>query len=141
MEVVIKYKAKNGLEFDDPYECEQYEKILDKTPGTLGGFLARLDEYKDTDYFAGTIFYRVDDKVCSICRCNFDFSDLYEGETITQSMKDAQNRVRCTIGDIRKTFKDIDPYTPCGGTYFVSSDPLMNEGRGSNIDCSKVFDD
>ena len=39
MEIDITYKAKDGMEFSDPYLCEQYEKNLDKAPGTVGYFL------------------------------------------------------------------------------------------------------
>ena len=139
MEVVIKYKARNGMEFDDPYDCEKYEKILAKMPGTLGYFLANLEEFKDTDYFAGIVFYKEKDAPSVYSRCNLDFSDLFEGEIITQPMKEAQNRVRSTVGDLRKFFKDKDHTIPCGGAYVCSPDPLMTTGKAGHVDCTEVF--
>lgn len=140
MEIDITYKAKDGMEFSDPYLCEQYEKNLDKAPGTVGYFLGRLDQFKETDFFTGTIIYKEKDQPASFyTRTNIDFSDLYEGEIVTQAMKEAQMRVTNTIADVRRHFEKIDLSTPCGGTCIISKDHGISSGALITLSCNPVY--
>ena len=140
MEIEITYKAWNGMEFKDPYACEQYEKTLAKFPGTVAYLLEHIEQFKDTDLFTGTLMYKEKGKhTVYFTRTNIDFSDLYEGEMVTQAMMDAQMRVTNTVGDVRRHFSKMDPGTPCGGTFIIQKNP-SSLVAASYIDCSSVFE-
>ena len=70
---------------------------------------------------------------------NYDLTDYYEGEIITQTMKEVQNRLTCTVGRVLDYFKDKDPSMFCGGSYLVSSDPHMVKCTGDTITCYEVL--
>lgn len=133
MEVKIQYKAKDGRVFYDPYLCESYEKSLEKGPGTLGRFLNLLKGYKESDYFIGIIYYRENNDVKTLSVYTMDFSDLYEGEYVTQAMQDAQKRVTVTVGNVLDFFKDIDNSIPCCGSFIISPTMDMKESTIAHI--------
>ena len=57
MEVKVKYIAKDGREFDDPFECEKYEEMLSEKYGTIGYVLKTLKtlyNHSDTRVIIGT---------------------------------------------------------------------------------------
>ena len=139
MEVNIEYKAKDGKVFTDPYLCETYEKSLDKMPGTLGSFLDTLEEFKKTDYFCGIVYYREDDKVQTLAAYSIDFSDIYEGEIVTEAMKEAQRRVSLKVGNVLDYFKDKDKSIPCCGSFVISSDIKMNNSTLFHYGNNGVF--
>ena len=139
MEVKLKYKAKNGMEFDDPYMCEQYEKMLDYEDGTVGYFLKNLEQFDDEDYFDGTLCVKAkDSEGLYYSRKNLDFSDLYEGEFITQTMKEAQERATTKVKDVRDFFGKFDADALCGGLYAVYKAPNAKYSIW-RIPCDKVF--
>ena len=139
MDIEIKYRAKDGLYFDDINACEKYEKSLQTQPGSLGYFLKKLKENKETDYFTGIIFYKEDGMLNCYSRAQMDFTDLYEGEIITQAMKDVQTRMTSTVKQVLDFFKGKDPTISCGGSYIISSDARMVKCTGNNIACYDVF--
>lgn len=139
MEVKIEYKAKDGTVFTDPYLCESYEKSLEKQLGTLGGFLNFLKDYKETDYFSGIIFYIENEKINTLCALTVDFSDLFEGEFVTQAMKEAQRRVTATVGNIIEFFKDKDLTIPCSGSFFISSDKSMSNNTYAHFSNNELY--
>ena len=139
MEVNIEYKAKDGKVFSDPYLCESYEKALENKPGTLGCFLNTLEEFKKTDYFCGIVYYREDDKVQTLAVYSIDFSDIYEGEIVTEAMKEAQRRVSSTVGNVLEYFKDKDKSIPCCGSFVISSDIKMTNCNLFHYANKKVF--
>lgn len=140
MEVNIEYKAKDGKVFSDPYLCESYEKVLEKEPGTLGQLLQAFKQFKETDYFSGIIYYRENGNTESLVACTVDFSDLYEGELVTQAMKDAQNRVRITVGKILNFFKDKDYSIPCSGSFLISPNMNLSGYTIIHLSNNKVFE-
>ena len=141
MEIDIIYKAKDGTEFSDPLICEEYEKSLDTLPGTLGYFLRQLDQFEESDLFTGTMMYKEKDKqVTFYMSVNMDFSDIYEGEIVTQAMKEAQRRATSTVAGVRRHFNGIDLSTPCGGTFVVSKRSDGQPVMGISIPCDPVFE-
>ena len=139
MDIEIKYRAKDGVCFDDINECEKYERYLQNQPGSLGYLLNKLKALKETDYFFGIIFYKENGDVKSFSGASIDLSEYYEGEIITQAMRDVQRRVTCTIGQVLEFFKDKDPSIFCGGTFLVSSDLRMKHCTGDSITCYEVL--
>ena len=139
MEIEIKYRAKDGMCFDDINACERYEKSLLTQPGSLGYLLKKLKEHKETDYFTGIIFYKENGKLNSYSSAQIDLTDIYEGEIITQTMEDVQTRTTSTVQRVLNFFKDKDPSISCCGSYLISSDPCMVKCTGNNITCDDVF--
>jgi len=140
MEIEITYKAWDGMEFKDPYVCEEYEKALSKFPGTVANLLKLLDKYEETYLFSGTLIYKEKDKEANYySRTNIDFSNLYEGEMVTQAMKDAQMMATNTVGDVRNHFSKVDPGTPYGGTFIIQKDHNSSQVIFQAVDCKPVF--
>lgn len=140
MQVKVRYIAKNGVEFDDPYQCEQYEKLLDCEPGTTGYLLKNLEQFDDEDLFDGTLCFKK--KGCGAqyySRTNIDFSDLYEGEFVTQAMKEAQERATTKVKDVRTFFGGFTPETACGGFYSVFKKNTQ-KCTICRMNCDKVFE-
>lgn len=50
METKMIYYAKDGMRFDDPIKCAEYERTLGTLPGTVGELKKKLEPYKD--YYA-----------------------------------------------------------------------------------------
>lgn len=48
------YYAKDGMRFEDPVKCAEYEKTLGVLPGTVGQLKQTLEPYKEY-YFSGTL--------------------------------------------------------------------------------------
>ena len=140
MEVKVKYIAKDGREFDDPYDCESYEKLLQKKPGTVGYFLNFLKKKcKETDYFYGVIFYRDKDGFHTYARSTVDLSEQYDGEYITQAMKEAQEQVTTTVKDVINFFEKKDNSFYCGGSFVWGEDIAFSNCSSANITSEKVF--
>ena len=47
METKMIYYAKDGMRFDDPIKCAEYERNLGTLPGTVGELKKTLEPYKD----------------------------------------------------------------------------------------------
>ena len=55
MEINVVYTAKDGMEFDDPYKCEEYEKRLGTQPGTVGRARIDLKDIGEQKYVFGIL--------------------------------------------------------------------------------------
>ena len=60
MDIDITYTAKDGRRFNDPYECEEYEKRLGTEPGTVGRARIDLKEIGESEYVFGILKVRHD---------------------------------------------------------------------------------
>ena len=140
MEVKIKYKAKDGIEFDDPFICEKYEETLSEKYGTLGYVLKSLKTlYNETDYFVGVLFYRENGVFSTFARTTIDFSDIYDGEFVTQAMMEAEQRVTTTVKDVITFFEKKDKSIPCGGSIVVADNKEMKRYGAAEFNCDEVF--
>lgn len=54
MEAQIIYYAKDGMRFDDPVKCAEYERNLGVMPGTVRQLKQTLEPYSEY-YFSGTL--------------------------------------------------------------------------------------
>jgi hypothetical protein len=77
MDINITYTAKDGTQFHDPYECEEYEKRLGTKPGSVAR--ARIDlkalgenryvfgllkvRHKDVNHYLTYVVRSIDDKL------------------------------------------------------------------------------
>jgi len=140
MEIKVKYTAKNGAEFDDPFDCERYEKMLSEKPGTIGYILKHMKTYyKETDYFIGILFYLENGAFNAYSRTTIDLSGNYEGELVTQTMKDVQGILKSTVKEVIRFLEGKDKSLPCGGSIIVSEDIEFKTYNASEFNCDKVF--
>ena len=61
MDINVIYTANDGTKFNDPYECEEYEKRLGTEPGTVGRARIDLKELGEDKYVFGMLKVRHDD--------------------------------------------------------------------------------
>ena len=61
MDINVIYTAKDGTKFNDPYECEEYEKRLGTEPGTVARARIDLKELGEDKYVFGMLKVRHDD--------------------------------------------------------------------------------
>lgn len=54
MEAQLIYYAKDGMRFDDPVKCVEYERTLGAMPGTVAQLKQILEPYREY-YFSGTL--------------------------------------------------------------------------------------
>lgn len=111
MEINVVYTAKDGMEFNDPYECEKYEKQLGTESGTVGRARIDLKELGENRFVFGLL------KVCHegvshyrtyVTLCVDEKLDGY----VNVSDLDVDKRwIRSTIGDVlhdMERFSDDD---------------------------------
>lgn len=140
MDIILKYQSFDGIIFDDPYECEKHEKFYDKFPNSIGYFLNILKDFKETDYFAGIVHTSYKDKHTVYIRTHYDLSDIYEGEVVTSAMREVQDRVSSTVGDVLRLLKDLPRDTVCGGTFLISSTPDMQNSKCFHMDFKAFYE-
>ena len=58
MDINVIYTAKDGMKFNDPYECEEYEKRLGTEPGTVARARIDLKDIGEQKYVFGMLKVR-----------------------------------------------------------------------------------
>jgi len=111
MDINITYTAKDGRRFNDPYECEAYEKRLGTEPGTVARARIDLKEIGEDKYVFGLLKARhegVNHYRSYIVRCVDDKLEDY----VNVSSLDVEKRwIRNTISDVlhdMEEFSDDD---------------------------------
>ena len=70
MEILTKYMAKDGKMFNDPLECEEYEKGLGIVPGSVADIISYLNKQcKPESYVHGLVYVKEPDGSKSIFQC------------------------------------------------------------------------
>ena len=112
METEIKYRAKDGRVFDDPFKCEDYENSLGISPGTIADVLQYLEKEPEEKHVSGIIICKHEGVLCSTTFNNIPIKeylkdDIYSEEKckelgwISSSVKDV-------IKEIRRSYDDND---------------------------------
>lgn len=111
MDINITYTAKDGRRFNDPYECEEYEKRLGTEPGTVGRARIDLKALGENEYVHGLLKVRhegISHYRIYVVRCVDDMLEDY----VTVSELDVDKRwIRNTIADVlsdMEQFSDDD---------------------------------
>lgn len=111
MEIDITYTAKDGRQFDDPYECEEYEKRLGSKAGTVARARTDLKALGENTYVFGLLKVRHDDVNnyrSYMVRC---VDDKLEGYVNVSELDVDKRWVRNTISDVLRDmerFSDDD---------------------------------
>lgn len=107
MDINITYTAKDGRRFNDPYECEQYEKRLGTEAGTVARARIDLKELGEDQYVFGLLKVRhegANHYRTYVTRCIDDKLEDY----VTVSTLDVDKRwIRSTIADV---LRDIEKF-------------------------------
>ena len=111
MDINITYTAKDGRRFNDPYECEKYEKRLGTKAGTVGRARIDLKELGEDRYVFGMLKVRHEDVNhyrTYVTRCVDEKLEDY----VNVSNLDVDKRwIRSTIADVLRDmerFSDDD---------------------------------
>ena len=108
MDIDITYTAKDGRRFNDPYECEAYEKRLGTEPGTVARARIDLKEIGEDKYVFGLLKVRhggVNHYRSYIVRCVDDKLEDY----VNVSSLDVDKRwIRNTIADV---LRDMEKFS------------------------------
>lgn len=83
METKMIYYAKDGMRFDDPIKCAEYERNLGTLPGTIGELKKTLEPYKEY-YILGVLVI------------------WHKGKSYTSSF------ITAPIGHILERYTDVD---------------------------------
>ena len=107
MDIDVVYKAKDGRRFNDPYECEEYEKRLGTKAGTVGRARIDLKELGENQYVFGMLKVRHDDVNhyrTYVTRCVDEKLEDY----VTVSSLDVDKRwIRSTIADVLRDMEQF----------------------------------
>ena len=113
MEIGITYTAKDGRQFNDPYECEEYEKRLGTEPGTVGRARIDLKALGENRYVFGILKVRHNDVNhyrTYVVRCVDDKLEDY----VTVSELDVDKRwIRNTISDVLRDLEEFNDDELC----------------------------
>ena len=108
MDIDITYTAKDGRRFNDPYECEEYEKRLGTEPGTVGRARIDLKALGENRYVFGLLKVRHDGVTnyrSYVTRCVDEKLEDY----VDVSSLDVDKRwIRSTIGEV---LRDMEQYS------------------------------
>jgi len=100
MDIDVIYTAKDGRRFNDPYECEAYEKRLGTEPGTVGRARIDLKALGENRYVFGMLKVRhegINNYRTYVTRCVDEKLEDY----VNVSELDVDKRwIRNTISDV-----------------------------------------
>ena len=113
MDIDVIYKAKDGMRFNDPYECEEYEKRLGSEPGTVGRARIDLKALGENEYVFGLLKVKHDGIKCYrtyVTRCVDEKLEDY----VNVSELDADKRwIVSNIGNVLHDMEQYNDDDPC----------------------------
>ena len=113
MDIDVVYKAKDGMQFSDPFKCEEYEKRLGSEPGTVGRARIDLKALGENTYVFGLLKVRHDDVNhyrTYVTRCVDDKLEDY----VNVSELDVDKRwIRNTIADVLRDMEQFNDNDLC----------------------------
>ena len=113
MDINVIYTAKDGRQFNDPYECEEYEKRLGTEPGTVARARIDLKALGENEYVFGMLKVRHDDANhyrTYVTRCVDDKLEDY----VTVSELDVDKRwIVSNIGNVLHDMEEFNDDDIC----------------------------
>lgn len=111
----IIYKAKDGRLFNDPLECEDYEKSLGVLPNSIGDLINQLEkEHVKGDYMTGIIIVKESNGQTSIyAESTVNIDDKLEDYVNVENLKEEQRYLTAKVDDVVKFLKKLDKDRPC----------------------------
>ena len=128
------YKAKDGKLFQDPLECQEYEKNLGVIPNSVADIINVLEEMNPNDYVNATMILKEPDGTKTILCYDTICCDLKMNPYV--NVEDLDIEQRCfiyTFTDIINWLKKYDKDCPVQYMIVFSSDITMkNTGIMAN---------
>ena len=111
----IIYKAKDGRLFNDPLECEDYEKTIGILQGSVGYLINELEKNdRPKCYMFGIVLVREKDGSSTIyTRYTANLDDKLEDYVNVSNLTEEQRYESFTIGDFLKLLKNLDKDLMC----------------------------
>lgn len=96
MEAQMIYYAKDGMRFDDPVKCAEYERGLGVMPGTIGDMKKTLEPRKDC-YVTGTLVVWHNEQSCSTTFTTAKIDKRLEEYTDIDELSEEDLYIKCNI--------------------------------------------
>lgn len=111
----IIYKAKDGRLFNDPLECEDYEKSLDVLPNSIGDLINQLEkEHVQGGYMTGIVMVKKTNGQTSLyTECTMNIDAYLEDYVNVENLKEEQRYVYTKVDNVVRFLKTLDKDRPC----------------------------
>ena len=111
----IIYKAKDGTLFNDPLECEDYEKSLDVIPNSIGDLINQLEkEHVKGGYMTGVVMIKETNGQTSIyAESTVNIDDKLEDYVNVENLKEEQRYLTAEVDKVVRFLKTLDKDRPC----------------------------
>lgn len=114
------YYAKDGMRFDDPIKCAEYERTLGTLPGTIGELKKNLEPYKD-QYAIGLLVVWHQEHAYYRSFMTYNISNELEKYTDIEELPEEDLYMKCKVSTIiRMIDKNYDDDDLCEYTFFYS---------------------
>lgn len=121
MEVEITYKAKDGRRFQDPYQCEEYEKAIGVLPNSVADVILQLEKRNPKNYIFGAVFVRHNDGMSSIyTRATACCDSVLEDYVNVNDILEEKRYMTATVEELIETLKEEVQDAPA--QYFIVYD-------------------
>lgn len=140
MEVEAKYIAKDGRRFDDPIECQEYEKKLGVLKGSVGEFVCTFGKVPADNYVMALILIKEDGKKKLFAFFTLNVTDMLEDFVNPENLTEEQRYYSQTVGDMLSVMKKHDQDAPCEFMIFWSDTKDMRNCGIASSHNSKVWE-
>lgn len=114
MEIFAKYIAKDGKSFDDPMECQEYEKTIGILSGSVGELIHLLDKNTKRNYYIfGVVKIRDGNKGYIYTRYTACIDYLLEDYVNVEDLPEEKRYEKATVGELADTLRKLDKDLPC----------------------------
>lgn len=126
METKMIYYAKDGMRFDDPIKCAEYERKLGTLPGTVGALKKTLEPYKDY-YAIGLLVVWHKEHAYYHSFMTYNISNELEKYTDIEELSEEDLYAKCKVSTIIQLIdKNYDDDDLCEYTFFYSQSLHFN---------------
>ena len=120
MEAKMIYYSKDGMRFDDPIKCAEYERTLGTIPGTIGELKKNLEPYKDY-YAIGMLAVWHKEGAYYHSFMTYNISNELEEYTDIEELPEEDHYVKCKVSTIIQLIdENYDDDDLCESTLFYS---------------------
>ena len=118
----IIYKAKDGKLFQDPLQCEEYEKTIGIIPGSVGALIQALEKLGPKTYIFGVVFMKGKEETAVFTRCTVCCDNILEDYVNVENLREDQRYMYETADEFVEVLKKMDKDNPCQYMIVFSKD-------------------
>lgn len=126
METKMIYYAKDGMRFDDPIKCAEYERTIGTLPGTIGQLKKTLEPYKDY-YAIGllVVWHKEESHYHSFM--TYNIASTLEEYTDIEELPEEERYIKCNVSTIIRVIDEkYDDDDLCEYSFFYSQSLKFN---------------